>query len=85
MRSRRARFSAEVAMRSVLCRAVSPGLRAEILRVTIVDHNAEVIGRTRTSPVTAVNGSSPIRSIVRVLFCAPSADKLIFLLDWLTT
>ena len=40
-----------------------PGLRAEVLRVTIVD-NAEVIGRT--SPVTAVNGLSPICFIIRV-------------------
>jgi hypothetical protein len=60
---RRARFGAEEAMRSLgLVSRVVPGSRAEILRVTIVD-NAEVI--ERTSPVTVVNGSSPMRSIIR--------------------
>jgi hypothetical protein len=41
---------------------IVPGSLAEVVRVTIVD-NAEVIGRM--SPVTVVNDSSLIRSIIR--------------------
>ena len=87
LRRRRARSGAEEAMRSLgLVSRVVPGSRAEeVLRVTIVD-NPEVIGWT--SPVTVVGAK---RFIVHahyhscVLLCAPSADELMFLLNWSTT
>jgi hypothetical protein len=61
LRCQRTLFGAEVIRSLGFVSRVVPGSRAEVLRVTIVD-NAEVIGRT--SPVTVVNSSSPMRSFI---------------------
>ena len=63
-----------------LVSCIVPGSCAEVLRVTIID-NAEVIGRM--SPVTVVNSSSPMRSIIYA--CCFVLRLVIFLLNWSMT
>ena len=86
LRCRGARFGAEEGMWSfgLVLRAV-PGSRTEAVCVTIVGFG-EVIGRT--SPVTVVVTKWFIVHALYhscVLFCAPSTDELIYMLNWLMT